>query len=118
EGALVADSEELFGHPATYYRREDLLPAFKSSEALRERFFGGVEKPVFTTANGHNHLITFAEVMALYLLSWSPFSWSLIKPVMPALDATQAERYRQEDGCLQGFRQGLPQVARALAHVP
>src|SRR5690606_35915515 len=52
------------------------------------------------------------------LLSWSPFSWSLIKPVMPALDATQAERYRQEDGCLQGFRQGLPQVARALAHVP
>ncbi len=118
EGAVVADSEELFNHPATYYRREDLLPAFKSNEALRERFFGGVEKPVFTTANGHNHLITLGEVMAMYLLVWSPLSWSLIEPAMPPLDAKQAERYRSEENCLQGFRQGLPQAARALAHVP
>jgi len=118
EGAVVADSEELFNHPATYYRREDLLPAFKSNEALRERFFGGVEKPVFTTANGHNHLITLGEVMAMYLLVWSPLPWSLIEPAMPPLDAKQAERYRSEENCLQGFRQGLPQAARALAHVP
>ena len=118
EGAVVDDSEELFSHPATYYRREDLLPAFKSNEALRERFFGGVEKPVFTTANGHNHLITLGEVMAMYLLVWSPVPWSLIEPAMPPLDAKQAERYRLEEGCLQGFTQGLPQVARALAHVP
>ncbi len=118
EGAVVADSEELFSHPATYYRREDLLPAFKSNEALRERFFGGVEKPVFTTANGHNHLITLGEVMAMYLLVWSPLPWSLIEPAMPPLDAKQAERYRSEENCLQGFRQGLPQAARALAHVP
>ncbi len=119
EGAVVADSEELFRHPATYYRREDLLPAFKSNEALRERFFGGVEKPVFTTANGHNHLITLAEVMAMYLLVWSPVCWTLIAPVMPnSLTAKQAERYRREALCLQAFRQGLPQAARALAHVP
>ena len=118
EGAVVADSDELFSHPATYYRREDLLPAFKSNEALRERFFGGVEKPVFTTANGHNHLITLGEVMAMYLLVWSPLPWSLIEPAMPPLDAKQAERYRSEEGCLQGFIQGLPRVARALAHVP
>jgi hypothetical protein len=119
EGAVVADSEELFRHPATYYRREDLLPAFKSNEALRERFFGGVEKPVFTTANGHNHLITLAEVMAMYLLVWSPVCGSLITPVMPnSLTARQAERYRREETCLQAFRQGLPRAARALAHVP
>lgn len=119
EGAVVDDSEELFRHPATYYRREDLLPAFKSNEALRERFFGGVEKPVFTTANGHNHLITFGEVMAMYLLVWSPLPWSLIAPAMPgSLTAEQAERYRREEDCLRAFVQGLPRVARALAHVP
>ena len=119
EGAVVDDSAELFGHPATYYRREELLPAFKSNEALRERFFGGVEKPVFTTSNGQNHLITFGEVMAMYLLVWSPLPWSLIAPVMPgSLTAEQAERYRREDECLQAFVQGLPQVARGLAHVP
>ncbi|WP_313053807.1 alkaline phosphatase family protein [Pseudomonas lopnurensis] len=118
EGAVVDDSDALFAHPATYYRREQLLPAFKSNEALRERFFGGVEKPVFTTANGQNHLITLGEVMAMYLLVWSPLPWTLIAPAIPMLEPRHAERYRCEDACLQAFRQGLPQVARALAHVP
>ena len=118
EGAVVDDSDELMAHPATYYHREQLLPAFKSNEALRERFFGGVDKPVFTTANGQNHLISLAEVMALYLLVWSPTPWSLIAPVMPALEPEHAERYRCEERCLLTFREGLPRVARALAHVP
>ena len=118
EGAVVDDSDELMAHPATYYHREQLLPAFKSNEALRERFFGGVDKPVFTTANGQNHLISLAEVMALYLLVWSPTPWSLIAPVMPALESEHAERYRCEERCLLKFLEGLPRVARALAHVP
>ncbi|MFC3606356.1 alkaline phosphatase D family protein [Stutzerimonas tarimensis] len=118
EGAVVEDSEALFAHPASYYHREALLPAFKSNEALRERFFGGVEKPIFTTAHGQNHLITLAEVFAQYLLVWSPVPWSLIQPVMPGLDDAQARRYREEDACLQPFCQGLPRVARALAQVP
>ncbi|XOT97653.1 alkaline phosphatase family protein, partial [Alcaligenes pakistanensis] len=66
-----------YRHPASYYRRADLLPAFKSNEALRERFFGGVEKPIFTTANAHNHLVTLAEVFAMYLLVWSPIPWQI-----------------------------------------
>jgi len=100
EGAVVSDSDELMTHPASYYRREQLLPAFKSNEALRERFFGGVEKPVFTTANGQNHLISLGEVMAMYLLVWSPTPWSLIAPQMPALEPAEAERYRSEEACL------------------
>ena len=118
EGAVVDDSEGLYNHPATYYRREELLPAFKSNEALRERFFGGVEKPVFTTANGQNHLISLGEVMAMYLLVWSPLPWKLIEPVMPALSEEQQARYRREANCLQHFVEGLPRVARALSHVP
>lgn len=118
EGAVVDDSEALLAHPATYYQREKLLPAFKSNEALRERFFGGVEKPVFTTASGQNHLITLAEVMAMYLLVWSPTPWTLITPVMPPLDEPKAERYRVENACLDAFREGLPRAARALAQVP
>jgi len=118
EGAVVNNSDELMTHPASYYRREQLLPAFKSNEALRERFFGGVEKPVFTTANGQNHLISLGEVMAMYLLVWSPTPWSLIAPQIPALEPAEAERYRGEEACLQGFIAGLPKVARALAHVP
>ena len=118
EGAVVSDSDELYVHPASYYRREDLLPAFKSNEALRERFFGGVEKPIFTTANAHNHLVTLAEVMAMYLLAWSPVPWQLVpKPAVPVLDAEHAHRWRREAKALQGFCSDLPHAARLLAHV-
>ena len=118
EGAVVADSDELMAHPATYYRREQLLPAFKSNEALRERFFGGVEKPIFTTSSAHNHLVSLAEVLAMYLLVWSPEPWKLIETRAPQLDEELAERYAQEARCLEAFRAGLPQVARVLAHLP
>ncbi|WP_237173713.1 alkaline phosphatase D family protein [Paracandidimonas lactea] len=118
EGAVVADSEELYAHPAGYYRREDLLPAFKSNEALRERFFGGVEKPVFTTANAHNHLVTLAEVLAIYMLAWSPVPWQLIGDVaMPTLDAEHMRRWQREANALDGFVAELPRAARLLAHV-
>ena len=118
EGATVASSEELMSHPATYYQREQLLPAFKSNEALRERFFGGVEKPVFTTSSAHNHLVSLGEVLAMYLLVWSPVPWTLIELRMPPLDDEMAQRYAHEASCIESFRKGLPQVARALAHLP
>ena len=118
EGAVVSDSAALYAHPGGYYRREDLLPAFKSNAALRERFFGGVEKPIFTTANAHNHLVTLAEVMAMYLLVWSPVPWQFVaEPSMPILDAEHARRWRREAKALQGFCRDLPQAARLLAHV-
>ncbi|MCD0503174.1 alkaline phosphatase D family protein [Bordetella petrii] len=118
EGAVVEDSEALYAHPASYYHREDLLPAFRSNEALRERFFGGVEKPVFTTASAHNHLVTLAEVLAMYLLAWSPVPWHLVpEPRMPALDDEHARRWNKECRALHGFRADLPRAARLLAHV-
>ncbi len=118
EGAVVSDSDALYAHPAGYYRREDLLPAFKSNEALRERFFGGAEKPIFTTANAHNHLVTLAEVMAMYLLVWSPVPWQLVpEPSMPELDVGHARRWQRETEALQGFCSDLPCAARLLAHI-
>lgn len=118
EGALVKDSDELYAHSDGYYRRDKLLPAIKSNEALRERFFGGVDKPIFTSASADNHLITLAEVLAMYLLVWSPVPWQLVSPVMPALDAPLARRYRTEAAALAGFRADLPQAARVLANQP
>ncbi|MEE1923767.1 alkaline phosphatase D family protein [Pseudomonas sp. 148P] len=118
EGAVVRDSVELYTHPASYYQRGELLPALKSNETLRERFFGGVRKPIFTSSSADNHLVTFAETLAMYLLVWSPVPWTLIAPDMPALSAAQQARYRQEQQCLEGFIDGLGGVARALAHLP
>lgn len=117
-GAVVADSEALYRHPAGYYRREELLPAFRSNEALRDRFFGGSEKPIFTTANAHNHLVTLAEVMAMYLLAWSPLPWQLVADApSPPIAPRYADRWRREAQALAGFCGDLPRAARLLAHV-
>ena len=118
DGAVVEDSEALYAHPAGYYRREDLLPAFKSNDDLRDKFFGGSEKPIFTTANAHNHLVTLAEVMAMYLLAWSPVPWRIVgEPAMPDLKPKHVERWQRERAALRGFCDELPQAARLLAHV-
>jgi hypothetical protein len=118
EGAVVDNSASLYGHRASYYHRAELLPALDSNETLRERFFGGVKKPIFTSSTADNHLVTFAEVMAMYLLVWSPTPWTLITPQPPQLSADAQQRYAREQVQIDRFRNGLPGVARVLAHLP
>lgn len=117
EGAVVNDSASLYGHRASYYHRADLLPALDSNETLRERFFGGVKKPIFTSSTADNHLVTFAEVIAMYLLVWSPTPWTLIAPQPPQLSAEEQQRYAREQLHIDGFRDGLAGVARVFAHL-
>ncbi|UVK99688.1 alkaline phosphatase D family protein [Pseudomonas sp. B21-048] len=118
DGAVVSDSARLYEHPATYYHRADLLPALESNETLRERFFGGARKPIFTSSSADNHLVTFAEVMAMYLLVWSPTSWTLIAPQPPALTPERHRRYALEQTRIDAFKTGLGGVGRAMAHLP
>ncbi len=117
DGAVVNDSAKLYEHPASYYHRADLLPKLSSNETLRERFFGGVRKPIFTSSNADNHLVTFAEVMAMYLLVWSPTPWTLIAPQPPALTPERRKRYAHEQTRIDAFQAGLGGVARVLAHL-
>jgi hypothetical protein len=118
EGAIVDDSEALYAHPAGYYQRADLLPALDSNETLREKFFGGVKKPIFTTSSADNHLVTLGEMLAMYLLVWSPTPWTLLDAETPPLNDEQIARYQTERERIEAFRGGLAQVARALAHLP
>ncbi len=117
EGAVVDDSASLYGHRASYYHRADLLPALDSNETLRERFFGGVKKPIFTSSTADNHLVTFAEVIAVYMLAWSPTPWTLIAPQVPQLSTEEHQRYAREQVHIDKFRDGLPGVARVFAHL-
>ncbi len=117
-GSVVKDSKELRDNPDTYFHREKLLPDVQSNEALTERFFGGVRKPVFTTANAQNHLISLSEVMAMYLLVWSPVCWRLIDQEQPALSLEDANTYQSQQAAIDGFVAGLPRASRAMAHIP
>lgn len=118
EGAVVEDSQALYATPVGYYQRADLLPALKSNQTLRDKFFGGVEKPIFTSSNADNHLVTFAEMIAMYLLVWSPVPWTLIEQDQPPLSEARQQRYAEERQRIEAFRQNLGQVARVFAHLP
>ncbi|MFR0715852.1 alkaline phosphatase D family protein [Enterobacterales bacterium BD_CKDN230030183-1A_HGKHYDSX7] len=119
QGARVANSADLYNHPACYYHRADLLPAQARNESLRERFFGGKRKPIFSSSNADNHLVTFAEVMAMYLLVWSPIPWRLVSLDMPAgLSRERQVRYRQELPLIEAFAADLGPVGRVMAHLP
>lgn len=115
----LADATALYRHPAGYYRRESLLPRHKHSYALREILFGGVEKPIFTTDSAHNHLITLGEILAMYLLVWSPAPWvGLDLDPPPGLDHPARAQYETERQAIAAFIADLPRVRRLLAHLP
>jgi len=116
-GACVDSGEQLYRHPDNH-RRERLLPALKSNRDLRERFFGGVRKPVFTADNAHRHLITLAEISAMYLLVWSPLPWRLIDPPEPALENRDREYYPGHKQAIDTFVEDLPGAARIMAQLP
>ncbi|MCL7944216.1 alkaline phosphatase D family protein [Marinobacter sp. ATCH36] len=117
-GGSISDSKALRENADTYFHREKLLPDVRSNEALIERFFGGVRKPVFTTASAHNHLISLGEVMAMYLLVWSPVCWELVEQDQPELSSEDATAYQGQQAIIDDFVAGLPRAARALAHLP
>jgi hypothetical protein len=115
----VDNAQSLYRHPAGFYRRETLLPRHKRNLALIEVLFGGVEKPVFTTDSAHNHLITLGEVLAMYLLAWSPALWPLVDLEPPAsLAESSRTLYQAERSAIESFAADLPAVRRLFAHLP
>ncbi|WP_073581703.1 alkaline phosphatase D family protein [Vibrio quintilis] len=102
-----------------YYQRETILPQTQLAEAVKKQFFGGGEKPVFTSDTAHNHLMTFSEVVAMYLLVWSPELWAFIDLSLPdGLDAEQQRTYQTETRYTQCFQTHLIRARRVMAHLP
>lgn len=112
-------SEDLYTHPNGYYRRHLLLPDVEQNRAFIDMLFGGAAKPVFTSDNAHNHLVSLAEYLAVYLLCWSPVPWQLIDMDPPEFPRGEdQEVYAREKATLQDFVEGLAAVRRVFAHLP
>ena len=116
--ATVDNGATLMLHEHTYYQRSRLLPLTQENTRVIDRFFGGARKPIFTTSTAENHLVTIAEVLAMYLLVWSPVPWTLLTLEEPALPAAWIPRYQEESDRITSFVSSLPAAARALCHVP
>ncbi len=114
----IHSSNELFTHPFCYYHREALLPKSKVQHSLLRKLFSVKQQPVFTSDCAKNHLITLAEVFAMYLLVWSPVMWRLINFEIDNLDNAFQDKYDAEASTIEKFVADLPKVSRALAHIP
>ncbi|NVK73058.1 MAG: alkaline phosphatase family protein [Oceanospirillaceae bacterium] len=120
----VDSAQELHKQTAYYYAREALLPDNKASVTMIDQIFGGVKKPVFTTDTAQNHLISLAEILAMYALVWSPVGWDLVfksndfSTPPSELSDDHAQTYKQQVPIIKEFAEGLSKVRRALAHIP
>lgn len=114
------NSQALYTHNVLYGRR-DYLPSTLASNRWSRLLYR--KTALITSQYCDNHLITFAEVFALYLLSWSPTLWEVVhwpelSSVLEALSPPQQLLYIQEKKAMDGFIESLPRVQRLLAHLP
>jgi len=102
------------------YHRDKLLPRIYRNSTVFDVLFGGTQKPIFTTQHARNHLITLAEMLAMYLLVWSPAAWQCLPDIAapPALSNKDAAMYAEEAATLRDFRADLPACRRVMAHLP
>lgn len=117
----VPDSDSLHKIDPHYFDRESLLP--KASGA-QKCVFAGAHKPIFTSVNAQNHLVSLAEIITMYLLIWSPSLWQHFRETLNTLKpfTNWPEKNRQhftdEKLTLNQFAEDLPRVRRLLAHLP
>lgn len=117
-GAVVADSADLADHPYNFYKRNQLLPVLEQNEEVEETFFAAKKKPIFTSVNAANHLISLSEVLAMYFLVWSPELWNVVDICTPDLEEKDRILFDKEKSIIEDFAKDLFRVRRALAHIP
>lgn len=117
QGATISSSKEIFEHPHCFYQRPELLPNDPSTANTYSQFFAAKRKPIFTSVNASNHLISFAEVMAMYILTWSPEMWQRVNISDVDIPDTYKSKFAEELAIIENFVVGLDKVRRALAHV-
>jgi len=111
----LKDSEQLYQMSEQYFHRENILPQSKLASSW---YKPNASQAIFTSTYAHNHLMTFAESFAMYLLVWSPSLWQHIQLEGFTVDAKNQALHQQEVSALKQFIAGLAKVQRLLAHIP
>ncbi|THB75003.1 MAG: alkaline phosphatase family protein [Desulfobacteraceae bacterium] len=115
DDAAVEDSHELYARPDCYYLRKNILPRTKIGEKWYRR---GGAKHIFSSSFAQNHMVTFAEWMAMYILVWSPALWDRLSVDPMKIPVKFKAIYEKESLAIEGFVKELPKVQRLLAHIP
>lgn len=81
-------------------------------QSLVEKYAG------FTSPNASNHLLSFGEFVAMYLMAWNAENWPERFPDATTVPSENQKRYRMQVRQLEVTRQDLPAVRRLLANIP
>ena len=128
EQAPITDTKALYQYAACFYGRDQLLPHYVDDGGLISQLFPHRGTPIFSSKECENHLISFSECFAMYLLVWSPTLWHLIKRDRllenqflvggNTLAPNWQQKWREEKTQIDKFVSGLDRVQRLLAHLP
>jgi len=111
----ITCGSELYQFSEQYFQRELLLPKSTSPAS----WFRPIKKaPIFTSTYAHNHIMTFAENMAMYFLVWSPTLWQQVDLEGFNVPTKYQATHLQELAAIKDFVSGLEKVQRLLAHTP
>lgn len=72
----------------------------------------------FTSPNAGNHLLSFGEFAAMYLLAWNAENWPVRFPDITTVPKEHQKKYREQIRQLEKTRKDLPSVRRVLANIP
>jgi PhoD-like phosphatase len=72
----------------------------------------------FSSDNASNHLLSFGEFAAMYLLTWNIENWPKLYPDINTIPHGIQRKYAKEIGQLERTRRSLPAIRRVLANIP
>lgn len=76
------------------------------------------EHAKFTSERASNHLLSFSEFAAMYLMAWNVQNWPTSYPDISTIPHQMQSVYRKEIEQLERARRVLPAVRRVLANIP
>lgn len=111
-------ADELAQNPNNFYRRANILPTIKTRKdsLISKLYFNKL--PIFTSDSANQHLITLAEIIAMYLLTWSQQLWQQVQFDESVIPQQFKEKFAKERNAITTFYQGLNKVERVLAQIP
>ncbi|KGJ89172.1 alkaline phosphatase D family protein [Colwellia psychrerythraea] len=116
----ITCGNELYQSRDQYFQRELLLPKSTSTATwFRSTFLKSTKQQnIFTSTYAHNHVMTFAENMAMYFLVWSQTLWQHVELEGFNVPGKYQAIHQQELAAIKNFVSGLHKVQRLLAHIP
>ena len=120
----IPTSTSLYAHQHNLYHRDKVLPHYVDNTNFLSRWNLYKSRPIFSSSEHENHLITSAEFFVMYLLVWSPALWECVD--LPTslpdpdnkLDKKWHACWKTEKAVIDQFVQGLNDVQQLFAHIP